>query len=209
MATRALRKAKQAEPAAPQEHAPQRWWQWFLVYPAFAIALVSAAPQWVDKAKAYAWGVRSAAESKKEALLWQTNASCVGLNSKGFLSPKNIAVDATICDSGDILVHAITPQKKEVFKWLPLDDVVPTQASGGLIGVANAATLPARLGGPALSAQVPVVKAALLQVVICTKMNGRMLLRRIQTPQGCFDELIDTYTGALISRNPAPCVPQC
>ena len=45
--------------------------------------------------------------------------------------------------------------------------------------------------------------------VLCTRMDGRYLTRRVQTPEGCFDEVIDTYTGAVVSRKSAPCEAQC
>src|SRR5215210_3266555 len=180
--TRASSKRGAKAPASPQ-----RWWQWILLYPAFAIALITAGPQWIDKAKSMKLGVRSAAEAERQAQLWAKNASCAGVPAKGFLSPTNVAVDATICDSGDILVRAVTPQNSQVFKWLPLDDVVRTDATGGVIPAAQAATLPAGLAVSRPAAGMPLFAAAMLQVhVICTKSNGRFLLRRLQTPQGCF-----------------------
>lgn len=220
MATSAARgRAKNSSNGAPQRtrgkpestQSPQRWWQWVLVYPTLALSLLTASPQWLDQARGKALGVPSASESEKQAQLWQKNRSCAGLPSKGFLNPSNVAVDATICDSGDILVRAVTPQDSEIFKWLAIDDVVrAAPQGGGLIPAANAATLTTRLASSGFALQTPTVKLALLQVnVICTKSDGRFLLRRIQTPQGCFDEVIDTYTGALVSRNSAPCVPQC
>lgn len=214
MATRAsARKARVSSKSEPESspHIPQRWWQWILVYPTLALSLVSATPSWVNGFKSWAFGVKSAAEAERQAALWTKNASCVGLNSNGFLSPQKVSVDATICDSGDILVHAITPQKREVFKWLALDDVVrpASNGQGWLVSSAQAATLPEGLTGIRPAIRPPALKVALLQMVLCTRSNGRLLLRRIQTPQGCFDEVIDTFTGALVSRNPAPCVPSC
>lgn len=211
MATGAIdQKSRASSKRAAKPGTPQRWWQWILLYPAFAVALITAGPQWIDKAKAMKLGVRSAAEAERQAQLWAKNASCAGVPAKGFLSPTNVAVDATICDSGDILVRAVTPQNSQIFKWLPLDDVVRINATGGVIPAAQAATLPARPAALRQSPRAPLFQAAMLQVnVICTKSNGRLLLRRLQTPQGCFDEVIDTFTGALVSRNPAPCNPSC
>ena len=46
--------------------------------------------------------------------------------------------------------------------------------------------------------------------MLCQKLvEGRYILRRIRTPQGCFDEKIDTYNGTTVARVAAPCVPQC
>lgn len=209
MATSAAKnRSRASSDSGTKSITPQRWWQWILLYPAFAVALITAGPQWIDKAKSLKLGVRSAAEAERQAQLWAKNASCAGTPAPGFLSPRNVSVDATICNSGDILVRAVTPQQTQVFKWLPLDDVVRTDAAGGFISAAQAANLNVRQSAPVTAKSVH--KLALLQVnVLCTKSDGRYLKRRVQTPQGCFDEVIDTYTGALVSRNPAPCTPQC
>ena len=210
MATSAAKnRARASSDSGEKPTSPQRWWQWILLYPAFAVALITAGPQCIDKAKSLKLGVRSAAEAERQAQLWAKNASCAGTPAPGFLSPTNVSVDATICNSGDILVRAVTPQQTQVFKWLPLDDVVRTDTAGGFISAAQAANAPlAGRSAPAAGNQV--YKVALLQVnVLCTKSDGRYLKRRVQTPQGCFDEVIDTYTGSLVSRNPAPCTPQC
>lgn len=211
MATSAAKnKARTAPESDSSSTSPKRWWQWILLYPAFAVALVTAGPQWVDKAKSLKLGVRSAAEAERQAELWAKNASCAGVPAKGFLSPTNVAVDATICDSGDILVRAVTPQNAQVYKWLPLDDVVRTSAGGGVIPAAQAATLSVNFQPGHGSAAIPAVKLAMLQAsVSCTRMDGRYLHRRVTTPQGCFDEVIDTFTGALVSRNSVPCGAPC
>lgn len=205
-ATRRGRKLPNPE-SAP--HPPQRWWQWFLVYPTFAIALFSAAPNWLDKVKGYTIGVSSAAEARKQAALWQKNRTCAGLPFKSFVNPRLIAVDATICDSGDILVHAVTPQNAETFKWVAVDDIVPRR-SGGLIPSAQAATLTDAGMNSLFAAQVSSFNLAQFQVnILCQRPDGRYLHRRVATPQGCFQETIDTFTGQVVERNPAPCVPQC
>jgi len=193
----------------PESASTKRWWQQILLYPAFAVALVTAGPEWIDKARGWKSGVKSGAESDKQAQLWAKNATCGSNPAKGFLSPRNVAVDATICDSGDILVRAVTPQNPgslPIYKWLPLDDVVRANVGGGIISAAQAATLPAIGLRSTRTIAAPTHKLAMLQAnILCTKVNGRYLTRRIQTPQGCFDEVIDTFTGAVVSRNPAPC----
>lgn len=202
MATKAANRRSRAS-STDEESKPtsaKQWWQWLLLYPSFAVALLTAGPQWYDRINGYLLGVVSASQAEKQAHLWQKNASCVGLNSNGYLSPRKIAVDATICNSGDILVRAITPEKDEIYRWLALDDIVRKKNSGRLIPAAEATSL--LFTGSAL-------QTVLFQTVICTKTDGRYLTRRVQTSEGCFDEVIDTYTGSLVSRKPAPCAPQC
>ena len=202
MATKAANRRSRAS-SSDEDSKPtteKHWWQWLLLYPSFAVALLTAGPQWYDRFNGYLLGVQSASQAEKQAQLWQRNASCVGLNSNGYLSPRNIAVDATICNSGDILVRAITPEKDEIYRWLALDDIVRKKSSGRLIPAAEATSL--------LFTE-SALQTVLHQTVLCTKTDGRYLTRRIQTPEGCFDEVIDTYTGTLVSRKPAPCTPQC
>ena len=210
MATSAPQRPRQNKAAANATvHAPFRWWQWILVYPTLAISLSAAAPEWLDKYWAPE-GATSASEAEKQNRLWQKNASCAALPFKGFLNPGNVKVDATICNSGDILVHAVTPENAQVYRWFAIDDVLPKADDGSFIPRAQAATLTATFPSPNGSIQQPAVKLAQFQVtVICQKFNGRYLMRRISTPQGCFDEVIDTFNGAVVSRNQAPCVPQC
>lgn len=202
-------KARAPKNPEPNVSPFKRWWQQILLYPAFAVALVSAGPQWIDRVKGFQVGVRSASEAETSSMLWAKNPTCGANPAKGFLSPRNVAVDATICDSGDILVRAVTPQNPgslPIYKWLPLDDVVRANGGGGIVPAAQAATLPATGLRSTRTAAEPAYKLAMLQAnILCTKVDGRYLTRRIQTPQGCFDEVIDTFTGAVVSRNPAPC----
>lgn len=214
MATGAFdQKTRASSKREAKPKSPQRWWQWILLYPAFAVALITAGPQWIDKGRALALGIKggSASEAEKQALLWRKNLSCSAAPFAWFNNPSNIKVDATICDSGDILVRANTPENAQFFKWLPLDDVVRTAGQGGLIPAAHAATLSARVTPAREAAAKQIFQLAQGQAtVICQHMmDDRRLLRRVQTPQGCFDEVIDTYNGSVVSRTPAPCNPQC
>ena len=51
----------------------------------------------------------------------------------------------------------------------------------------------------------------LAQSIICQRqLEPNILLRRIFYPdQGCFDEILDTNSGNILQRNPAPCDPNC
>jgi hypothetical protein len=215
MATGAVdQKTRASSRREPRPKTPQRWWQWILLYPAFAVALITAGPQWIDKGRALALGVKggSAAEAEKQAQLWRKNLSCSAAPFAWFNTPSTVKVDATICDSGDIFVRASAPDNSNYFKWVPLEDVLRSAGqSGGLIPAAHAATLSASLGRPGRPAPSSMFKLAQGQAnIICQKfIDDRHILRRVQTPQGCFDEVIDTFNGSVVSRNPAPCTPQC
>jgi hypothetical protein len=51
----------------------------------------------------------------------------------------------------------------------------------------------------------------LAQSIICQRQIGPYtMLRRVRLPNGsCFDEIIDTRTGQILQRNPAPCDQNC
>lgn len=209
MATRAVQRTRREKTSEESSGGgPKRWWQWFFIYPALGASLLTAAPSWYDKFKAPP-GSKSLAESEKQKLLWEKNRVCASLPFKGFLNPSNVAVDATICDSGDVLIAAVTPQNVQAYRWLALEDILPKPGDGGVIPAAHAADFAAQLSR-SINARQSTVKLAQFQVtVLCQRMDGNLLKRRISTPQGCFDEVIDTYTGKVVSKAPAPCVAQC
>ncbi|HEV2747879.1 MAG TPA: hypothetical protein VGW34_11345, partial [Allosphingosinicella sp.] len=95
--------------------------------------------------------------------------------------------------------------------------VVGASEGGSLIPKANAADLATRLrslrlagwngeigvGGP-LSASQPSA------TVVCQRfLDDRMLLRHISTPEGCFDETVDTLNGETVKRTQVPCRTSC
>ncbi|HEU4969498.1 hypothetical protein [Sphingomonas sp.] len=205
----ALAKPKRNKPRGKE---PQTWWQWLLVYPALVIALITAVPNWVEKYRSARLGLngKTVAEAEQQNDLWKRNLACASAPFSWYSNPSNVKVDATICDSGDILVRASTPSNGQFFKWVPIDDVVAqkTQVASLIESAARAAAARGPISRPDRPGGVQL--AQMNAQVICQKfLNPRYLLRRVQTPQGCFDEVIDTYNGAAVQRTPAPCTPQC
>jgi hypothetical protein len=203
-ATSASRKGKRA-----------KLFEWGVVYPVLLGSLVTAGPQWIDSARAMMQGINfgSVKQAKAQAALWRKNLDCAAAPYSWFNSPGDIKVDATICDSGDIFVRASTPGNQQYFKWLPLSDVVQGDEAGGggVIPQANAATLATRPPAAPVSPAIAGVRLAQpVANVVCQKfLDDRRLLRRVKTPEGCFDEVIDTFNGQVVSRKAVPCNPQC
>jgi hypothetical protein len=214
MATRAANhKARAAANEDSKSGTPKQWWQWILLYPAFAVALLTAGPQWYDRASAAIKGIKggSVTDAEKQAALWRKNLSCSAAPFAWYSNPSNVKIDATICDSGDIFVRASTPENGNFFKWVPLDDVLRSaQSGGGMIPAANAASLSLRAGPQLQLKPAGMLVALQAATVLCQHfIDDRHILRRVQTPQGCFDEVIDTYNGSVVKRTPAPCSSQC
>jgi hypothetical protein len=180
--------------------ARKSFWQWFLLYPTFGVAVVTAAPGLADKALAtyHQTGTETYSGAVKQFEMWTKNAECTKGPVAWYDSPRKVKLDATLCDSGDLFVRAVTPDNRTVYHWVPLDEVIaPPESPGGLIPAAHAAP-------------PPPVRLAMLQSgqVICQQqVNGNTLMRRIRTPQGCFDEFVNMYTGQVTERRPAVCAP--
>jgi hypothetical protein len=202
------------------EAKPQRWWQWFLLYPTAAVALVTAAPQWIDRGLAAYHGTKSEsyAAADRQRALWRKNLSCSAAPFNWYNNPRNVRVDATICDSGDVFVRASTPDNQNFFEWVEIDTVVGAQSGGGvtLIPQAHAATISTRFGPATLTDRGTAGGARLFRAhyqtgtVLCQRfLDQRRLLRRVRTPGGCFDEVVDMLNGTVIQRSPAPCTGGC
>ncbi|MET0179815.1 MAG: hypothetical protein ABW194_04960 [Novosphingobium sp.] len=199
-------------PESQTKASPSRWWQWFLLYPTFGLALLSAAPQWVDKVLAIVNDTKqdSYQEALRENRLWHVNIKCAGAPYAWYTNPKAVKVDATICESGDMFVRASAPGGKEVIKWVALDDVIGRAPdTSSLIPAAHAQSAP-----PLTTSHAPgyFTRAQYQNVfVVCQRfVDQRMLLRHVNAgSSGCFDEIIDTFNGAVVRRTPVPCRPSC
>lgn len=203
--TRKFRRHEE-EPTDSAGGKPKNIVQWLLLYPAFGVALLTAGPQWYDRVGGFIQKKGSSlSESNHQNALWRKNIACLGGPSAWFQSTTNIKIDATICDSGDIFVQALTPDNTPHIAWVALDDVVKNAAPSGnaVVPSANAAT-----SGIAPAAN-PLFHKAQLEVLCQRFIDDRHVMRRVRTPDGCFDEIIDTFTNAVVKRTPAPCAPQC
>ena len=177
------------------------WWQWMLIYPTLLITIISSVPTYAELFRSFKYGVPfgQSISAGQQNELWNKNLTCPTAPFDWYVTEYNFSVDATICRSGDILVRVKDPKGKTVCTWIPVDGLIQGGTTASLISDAYAAE-------PALSLQI----AQSSGNVICQRFisDGR-LLRRIQTSGGCFDEIVNTYTGEVIQRNPAPCDPNC
>lgn len=213
------RAAAAGEPAAAPAAQPRRWWQWLLLYPAAAGALFTAVPGWIDSVQA-AWnGVanRTNAEAERQQALWEKNVSCWSAPFAWHNNPSNVRVNATTCPSGDVLVRVSTPgpDSRTFLEWVELSRILGRSGTS-LIPQAHAATLTA--GFSPLRRELAQSRSARLYnaayqpmaMVVCHRfLDQRHLLRHIRTPQGCFDEVIDTLNGAVVQRAQVPCRGGC
>jgi hypothetical protein len=198
--------------AASQPVTANRWWQWVLLYPALAISLITSIPDLADKAlaKYYNAGKSSYAEAKRQTELWKNNFECLIAPTDFSPTLDNINVDATICKkTGDIFVQIEMPNKKSLKHWVDLREILSegNSSSGGLIPSANASVPTTK---HVFASVTKGIQLAQTIAVVCQKfVNQRLLLRHIRTPQGCYDEIIDTFNGQVVRRDAVPCRGGC
>ena len=93
--------------------APQRWWQWLLMYPTIALAVAGAVPQYYQWINAAAIGLPifggDVGDAQQQEKTWERNVTC--LRSIDHIKPTsstNYSIDLVSCPTGDILV-TLTP----------------------------------------------------------------------------------------------------
>lgn len=212
---------------------PTRWWQFVLIYPALAISVITAAPEWASKIGALVSHVdnRDLVEAKQQRALYAKNLDCTTAPFDWFLNPDRVNVDATICESGDIYVRASSPNNPGAQYFVPVQRVLGDPEPAGAVTKASAAAPslaePGRARTPGLMravwtgtsrnllelAQIKVVPRAPSVVstsVVCTKfIDNRRVLRHLRTQQACFDEVVDSFTGRTQSRTQVACRTTC
>jgi hypothetical protein len=190
------------------------WWarvvDWVSDHPKQASALaglvVAALPAPLQLAGAMLLGVPYAEflPALRENKLWKENLACASAPFDGLATPQNMQVDAVVCQSGNVLVRVKSPNGNTAYRWVPLESVVERTANTfGLIGTAQAEGVPA-----SAAALVPMLVAGGSNFeVICQQWLGNGLVKRRLLDRGtgrCIDEVVNTFTGKVVSSSPAP-----
>jgi hypothetical protein len=174
----------------------------------------------MDRSLAVFHNIKSAsfADAQKQSDLWKTNLTCAASPIDYYSNPNNIKIDATICNSGDILVRAFTPSHEQFYHWVPVDEVIKSDGSAlkSLTPMAHAAELePSNLefsGAPRPTSDRygHISKAQFSVAVVCQKfIDQRHILRHLRAPNGCFDQIVDTFNGQVVSQSPTACRMYC
>jgi hypothetical protein len=178
---------------------PQAWWQWVLLYPALAIALITAVPQWLGAVQRLTGNPNAEEEQNKK--LWSKNLECTGEPMDFFINPENIKVAATICRSGDVFVRIFPPDNLGDFYWVDIKSILGKSSDSDSLSTASVSE----------SVNVPTALSAKSSYVMCQRfVDDRHLLRVVNVGGGsCWDETVDTYTGAVIERKESQCREAC
>jgi hypothetical protein len=178
------------------------------LYPTLGAAFLGAIPTYLEAFKSHNLGVPfgESRDAEKQTTLWQHNYECSrSAEFRTIVTPENVEIGSTVCASGDVLLRGKRPGSQyPQFRWVSWDQVAAAEASGG--------SLFALLDPfPVASAAENVGEIVLAQGgILCQRWVGNgLLLQRITTPQGCFDQVINTYSGWVVNRTRAPCDPHC
>ena len=180
---------------------PKRpWWQWILMYPTLAVAIVGAVPQYQQWVWALVRGIplgSDVTELQDQDSAWQQNLDC--LARIAHITPQSetpYAIDLLACPSGDILltVKPINTSVQAVSRWIITNKLFQAPTRSAWIPSAFAQT-------PA-----PSPNTAQPERVIDVRKDGSQVIRRVQLSNGsCIDQVIDSYTGRHLGDKPAPC----
>jgi len=179
---------------ARSSESPKKWWQWFLVYPALALALVPPAVELVKSSRADVRYGKSA-DGEQQLALWTKNIRCLEAPFVGVTNEFNVQTDATVCQSGDVLIRFIGPRDMKAYRWVPVEQFSErSAASFSLMGSAMAAQ-------SSSSGQ---------EMTICqwTRPDG-WIVRRVKKDGSCFNEHIWAASGQVKRREPVDCNSPC
>lgn len=178
-----------------------------MIYPGLAVAVLGALPTYIEAFKSYSLGVPfgRSLDAQEQNRLWQDNFECAQKATfSTIINKKKVEIGSTVCESGDVLLRGKRPDwDRPQLRWVSWNEVAPTdeKKSQAILDLLT----PAYAGD-----DNPIVVAQAPASVICQRWVGPgQLLQRIGTPMGCFDQIINTYNGWVISSRAAPCVPNC
>jgi hypothetical protein len=141
--------------------------------------------------------VGAASEQKK---LWEANHSCLQSNKiKTVINQHNVEVGVLVCPTGDVLITgkaatAIAP----TFKWVAWGESISTEISMSL------SPIPVALADEVF-ADVNYQE----YYIMCSGYYNGYIRQAVSTENGCFDLLIDPYSGRVISSYRVNCDTAC
>ena len=200
------------------------WWHLIIMYPALAVAIITATPSILQTAKAFRQNqtTEEYLYAVQQQNFWSKNGICVNSiydpndfandssNVTAFLCPTKDIVVVYMNDTNGLPVYAGI-EMNFLRKKIPFKEV----ASNEFFGLAAyAATQSASDEYPPLNALGDPAEISVAQgaQVICQQMqaDGRTLLRHINNGAGvCFDEFVDTFTGMVTSVQQVSCRQTC
>lgn len=198
---------------------PKTWWQWLFMYPMLAVTIVSAVPTFLKAYQSYKYDVPygKVDEAQAQQALWIANADC--LSHAVFTpttNPNGVEIASVVCSSGDVLLRGKRPGwQQPQMRWVSWSDVATdpvavkatVQHSSTHTGFDKSAVRYAALTNDNQFNPSYFRKVQMSSVVLCRPWFPQpgLMIQRIATNMGCFDQWINTYNGMVIQQRPAPC----
>lgn len=174
------------------------------MYPALLLAIIGAIPTLSELYNSHKldvpFGFTRPAEQQHK--IWEKNFNCIQQQEfKCIKTNYNVEVGTIVCPSGDVLLKVTPPDSTGIMRWVSLDTFKLNKLSA--LDFSFDEAFASDLHKKEILAQS--------YTVLCQRwLNRGLLLRRLRYADGrCFDEQINTFTGAVISRVPAPCDSNC
>lgn len=178
-------------------------WKDAVLYSGVLAAMIGAFPQMLQLYQSYEIDVPTAQVplALAQASAWERSGDCL-LKTRSVELADDISVTVGACEkTGDIQVRVSNRNGIAMVRWIEsIRSVAQSGPFDFLISKAHARTFSANQTRLAASSDG----------IICSRRAGEgKILQRIRENGQCFDLLINTYTGKVLSRTPAPCKPEC
>lgn len=212
MTTRSMPRTRASGDRKDGEDKPKSFLQMMIVYPTLFVAVLTAAPQWVDRISALVTGITD--EDRQASELFTRNMSCMRQDFE-YQTIEDLQVNATVCPSGVVMIRAFRGAEYRDsnlrIQFVDANALASrTEASLAPLFMAAVAS-----EGPQVPQSRPEPTAELLlaqstvEVMCVQPSDERYLVQQVRVEGVCYDETIDTFTGALVDRREVPCVSTC
>jgi hypothetical protein len=187
-----------------------KWWQWVLMYPALFVALIGNIPNLYQLYLSQKLNVpvkQVPIASYRDSIFEQNRVACLtDLQLHPVPSGDNTSIFVGVCPRQAlvVLVQPNDPKAQLIFRlisWSELDNKPQTSLLVKEAAAEESST----------SFKVAQGGTQGVPTIICQRRvdQGRLLIR-ISYPNGkCFDQTVNTYTGAVVSTVPASCDQRC
>jgi hypothetical protein len=146
------------------------------------------------------YGLSSFADDQNKA--WERNMECTTAPLEPYETQNKIEVDATICDTGDVLVRVSTPERKGIYRWVYLESVLSNSiVDSGTFFMSSAVADTSGMANPNFSGQMPGDARPNLTSQYRSPSNTNEVVRELKYPNSnrCKREYVNTYSG-VVSR---------
>lgn len=209
---------------ADQTKAKNSWWQMLLIYPTLLIAVITAAPDWMDSIQAWRQDIDKdkfpRAQKQNEFILsgLAQQMPCLSAPQMFHINPDGLQIDATMCKTGDIVFRTYNPAKAEaervamnvIFVEDVLGEPVDRRRAALGFGAAYASEIE-EFFNVRTPATFGTKTAQSLEIVVCQEVqsDNRTVKRHVKRGNQCFDEFWDTLTGSISGRQEVACRTSC